>query len=148
MLAQQVNELTANVAKLERERDTANDELVTALARASVLESELAEHVASGGERDAEAAQLQRQVDLAMEMIGERNTRVRGLLLSSLSRHVSEASCAMCCRCHGLARSPDLRRNVSTHHCMNTFHLSALQSWAGCTALTSIRYCAGIRAGR
>jgi chromosome segregation ATPase len=69
----QVSELRASAAKLERERDAANAELVAALAERSNLRARLA----ARGDAEAEAARLQARVDLAMEMLGERNARVR-----------------------------------------------------------------------
>ena len=81
----QVPRLQATVTKLEQERDTANAELVQALATTSELRKQLD---AAGG-AEADVAELQQQVDLAMEMLGERNVKARPPLSDKWH-----------CRCH------------------------------------------------
>lgn len=73
MSCMQVPRLQATVTKLEQERDAANAELVQALTTTRELRKQLD---AAGG-AEADAVELQQQVDLAMEMLGERNVKAR-----------------------------------------------------------------------
>ena len=84
----QVAQLQEALVRLERERDAVSAELLQALARIRSLESAAVDAHRAGGE----GQQLQEQVDLAMEVLGERNARVRCALLTN---HLAPVRCAL-----------------------------------------------------
>jgi membrane carboxypeptidase/penicillin-binding protein PbpC len=75
----QVASLQGVVAKLEHERGSMHRELLQTLAQCASLQQQLDDSAAAMAEQE----RLQQQVDLAMEMIGERNSRVRRLVSSA-----------------------------------------------------------------
>lgn len=82
----QAAQLQESLGKVERERDSLSEELLQALARVRALEGAAAEARSTAADGEA----LQEQVDLAMELLGERNARVRPFVWTGA---------AVCCAC-------------------------------------------------
>jgi hypothetical protein len=111
----QVEGLQAHFKTVEAERDALHAQLLQAFNARNALAEKEAELASAASERE----QLRTHLDIATEMIGEQNARVRLLM----SHFCVFGSCSSVCtyqRCGGLA--PKSMCSSSTHHACEILH--------------------------